>query len=91
MKQQKSQQTPEPDVRAPEDYRQLQQFLCREGWTAHLKDMSSAEISDLVAAPQVDECMGTIPACVLSLMTRLQSMLMTAGFYVRRLVGKRPS
>jgi hypothetical protein len=91
VEQQKAQPTPEPEVHDSEDHRQLQQFLCREGWTAHLKGMSSAETSDLVAAPQADERMETIPALVLSLMTRLQSMLMAGGFQVRRLVGKRPS
>ena len=91
VEQQKAQPSVESEVCEPDDYRQLQQFLYREGWTAHLMDVSPDETSDLIAAPRVDECIGTIPAHVLSLMTRLQSMLMAAGFQVRRLVGKRPS
>jgi hypothetical protein len=82
---------PDPKDSETEDYRQLQQFLRKEGWISHIKDYTSTEVCDLVASPTADENMDSIRKHVLSLMVHLQNMIDTAGFHVRRLIGRRPS
>jgi hypothetical protein len=73
------------------DYRELDQFLLKEGWLAHVAKFSRAELSKLTHLPQQDEDLAPITHEVLLLMSRIQSIIGSAGIYVRRLLGRRPS
>ena len=69
--QQKEAPMPDPKDSETEDYRQLQQFLRKEGWISHVKDFTSTEVCDLAAPPTTDKNMDSIRKHVLSLMVHL--------------------
>jgi hypothetical protein len=83
--------TVEDEIVEPADYRELDQFLFKEGWISHVAGNSRSELSTLTRLPQQDESLAPIRQEVLALMSRIQLVIGSAGFYVRRLLGRRPS
>lgn len=75
----------------PGDYRELNQFLSKEGWLAHVGGHSMSELSSLVSLPGSDSTLAPIANEVFILMSNIQSIIGNAGFHVRRLLGRRPS
>ena len=78
----------EPD---PLEYRELDQFLLKEGWLAHVAGFSRTELSNLTQIPQLGEHLEAVTREMFVLMSKIQSIIGNAGIYVRRLLGKRPS
>ena len=81
----------EDEVGEPEDYRVLNQFLLKEGWLAHVAGFSISGLFLLTAPPQENEVLQPIAKEVLALMSEIQAAIGSAGYHVRRLLGKRPS
>jgi hypothetical protein len=79
------------EIANPTEYRELDQFLYKEGWISHVVGHSASELSALTCLPGQDEVLGPIRHEVFLLMSRIQSIIGTAGFHVRRLLGRRPS
>jgi hypothetical protein len=79
------------EVVEPEEYRELNQFLAKEGWVSHIAGCSKSELSELTSLPRHDEYLAPITREVRFLMSNIQSVIGEAGFHVRRLLGKRPS
>lgn len=75
----------------PDDYRELNQFLSKEGWINHVTGYSSSELSSLTAPPKDGEIFKPIAPDVVALMHNVQIAIGTAGYHVRRLLGKRPT
>ena len=75
----------------PEDYRELNQFLAKEGWLAHVAGHPISELYALVTLPRHDDTLSPIASEVLVLMSNVQNVIANAGFHVRRLLGRRPS
>ena len=80
----------EDEVRESEDYRELNQFLLKEGWLKHLSGFSSTGLSLLVALPK-EENFQPIGKEVIGLLSNMQDSIGTAGYHLRRLIGRRPS
>lgn len=78
-------------IEEPDDYRELNQFLLKEGWIDHVKGNSQTELSFLTAPPRDGEIFKPIALDVVTLMRNLQIAIGTAGYHVRRLLGKRPT
>jgi hypothetical protein len=81
----------EDEVVEPVDYRELDQFLSKEGWILHVVGCSRSELSTLPSLPRQDECLAPIMHETFLLMLKIQSVIGSAGFHVRRLLGRRPS
>ena len=81
----------EDEVGEPEDYRVLNQFLLKEGWLAHVSGYSISELHLLTTPPQENEILQPIAKEVFGLMSDIQASIGSAGYHVRRLLGKRPS
>ena len=81
----------EDAIAEPADYRELDQFLCKEGWISHVAGSSSSELSKLTCLPQQDEILAPIRHETFLLMSTIQAAIGSAGFHVRRLLGRRPS
>jgi hypothetical protein len=81
----------EDEVIEPEDYRELDRFLLKEGWIKHVSGSSRSELSLLVAPPGADDMLKNIEHEVIALMTNIQSTIGMAGYHVRRLLGTRPA
>ena len=79
------------EIEEPDDYRELNQFLLKEGWINHVKGHSPSALSILTAPPKVDEIFKPIASDVVALMCNVQVAIGTAGYHVRRLLGKRPT
>lgn len=75
----------------PDDYRELNQFLLKEGWINHVKGYSLSELSFLPAPPKDCEIFKPIASDVVALMRNIQIAIGAAGYHVRRLLGKRPT
>jgi hypothetical protein len=74
-----------------EDYRELNQFLLKEGWIDHVSGFRSFELSLLTCFPTEDEVTKSIASDVVALMSNIQVAIGTAGYHVRRLLGRRPA
>ena len=81
----------EDEIIEPSDYREMDQFLCKEGWISHVAGNSRSELSTLTRLPQQGELLAPIRQEIYLLMSRIQAAIGGAGFYVRRLLRKRPS
>jgi hypothetical protein len=81
----------EDEIAEPADYRELDQFLYKEGWISHVAGYSRSELSTLTCLPQQDDALAPIKHEVFHLMSRIQLVIGSAGFHVRRLLGRRPS
>jgi hypothetical protein len=79
------------DVDEPKDYRELNQFLMKEGWIKHVSGYRPSELSCLTAPPKEDEILNSLARHVVALMSNIQVAIGMAGYYVRRLLGKRPT
>jgi hypothetical protein len=76
----------------PEDYRELSQFLAKEGWIKHVSGNSRSELFLLTTPPSGEEILKpTIAHDVTAVMFNIQAAIGKAGYHVRRLLGKRPS
>jgi hypothetical protein len=82
---------PRDEVVEREDYRELDQFLSKEGWISHISGCVRSDLIHLVSVPQCNEDLAQVMPNVLVLMTNIQSIIGGAGFHVRRLLGRRPS
>jgi hypothetical protein len=80
----------EDSVEGSEDYRELNQFLLKEGWIQHLSGCSRSELSILTDLPQTGEVLKPVGREVVSLMSNIQDAIGMAGYHVRRLLGRRP-
>jgi hypothetical protein len=76
----------------PEDYRELNQFLAKEGWINHVSGNSRSELLLLTAPPKEEEILKPIVARdITAVMFNIQAAIGMAGYHVRRLLGKRPA
>jgi len=75
----------------PQDYRELNQFLLKEGWIEHLSGHSLSELSILTDLPGEGEILKPVGREVVSLMSNIQEVIGVAGHHVRRLLGRRPA
>ena len=81
----------EDEVAEAEDYRELNQFLLKEGWIKHVSGISASELSVLTSPPREEDTIKSIAPNVIALMTDIQAAIGVAGYHVRRLIGKRPA
>jgi len=72
-------------------YRELNQFLRKEGWLDHVSGYQVSELCELVAIPARNDDLSPVAHEVFGLMSNIQSVVSKAGFHVRRLLGRRPS
>jgi len=80
----------EGEIHEP-DYRELNQFLQKEGWISHVSGFSPSELSLLTGLTKDGENLKSISRDVTALMSNIQAAIGTAGYHVRRLLGKRPA
>lgn len=73
------------------DYRELNQFLQKEGWINHVSGFSPSELSHLTGLTNNGQDLKCISRDVAALMSKIQTTIGTAGYHVRRLLGKRPA
>lgn len=73
------------------DYRELNQFLLKEGWFKHLAGSSASELCLITSPPQESEILLPLAREVTALMGNIQAAIGSAGYHVRRLLGKRPA
>jgi hypothetical protein len=74
-----------------ENYRQLHQFLDKEGWVAHVAGFNILELQSLVTLPKTDDPLGEIAPNLCTLLSNIQAIIAGSMFHVRRLLGRRPS
>jgi len=79
------------EIHDSEDYRELNQFLLKEGWIDHVSGFRSSELSLLTCFPTEGEVMKSIGSDVVALMSNTQTAIGNAGYHVRRLLGRRPA
>jgi hypothetical protein len=75
----------------PGDYRELNQFLLKEGWLKHVSGLRLSDLSLLAGPPTAGERLQNIAFEVVGLMTSIQGAIGMAGYHVRRLLGRRPA
>jgi len=78
------------EIHESEDYRELNQFLLKEGWINHVSGLRSSELSLLTCLPKDEEIMKPIAREVFALTDSIQCAIGAAGYHVRRLLGRRP-
>ena len=79
------------EIHESEDYRELNQFLLKEGWINHVSWFRSSELSLLTCLPKDDEILKPIAREVFALTDSIQHAMGTAGYHVRLLLGRRPA
>ena len=79
------------EIRESKDYRELDQFLLKEGWINHVSGLCSSELSLLTCLPKDDEILKPIAREIFVLMDSIQRAIGSAGYHVRRLLGRRPA
>jgi len=79
------------EIQESEDYRELSQFLLKEGWINHVSGLRSSELSLLTCLPKDDEILKPIAREVFALTDSIQCAIRSAGYHVRRLLGRRPA
>ena len=79
------------EIHESEDYRELNQFLLKEGWIDHVSGLRSSELSLLTCLPKDDEILKPIAKEVFALADSIQRAIGSAGYHVRRLLGRRPA
>jgi hypothetical protein len=80
----------EDAIEEPDDYREVNQFLSKEGWIKHVHGYSRTELALLTALPTEGDLLKLLAHPVVTLMSELQGKIDAAGYHVRRLIGKRP-
>ena len=79
------------EIHESEDYRELNQFLVKEGWISHVSGLHSSELSLLTCLPKEHEILKPISREVFALTDSIQCAIQSAGYHVCRLLGKRPA
>lgn len=79
------------DIHESADFRELNQFLLKEGWIDHVSGFYPNELSLLTSSPAEDEILMSIARDVVALMSTIQAAIGAAGYHVRRLLGRRPA
>lgn len=79
------------ELHESEDYRELTQFLLKEGWINHVVGCSPSELLLLTCLPKEGEVLKSAGSEVAALMSSIQAGIGTAGYHVRRLLGRRPA
>jgi hypothetical protein len=80
------------EVGQTQDYREINQFLLKEGWIAHVSGYLRLELSSLTCAPGGHEALQNIHREVIGVMTNIQEAIgIAGGYHVRRLLGRRPT
>ena len=74
-----------------ENYREVNQFLQKEGWIAHIAGCTVSKLLDLVSPAGVDDSMMAIVANLRTLLSNIQDIISKGVFHIRRLLGRRPS
>jgi hypothetical protein len=72
-------------------YRQMHQFLEREGWVLHLAGCTISKLVALVSLPSSKDPLGFIAPNLRTLLSNVQAIVASSIFHVRRLLGRRPS
>ena len=85
------QEVSDNEISESEDYRELNQFLLKEGWINHISGLCSSELSLLTCLPKDDEILKPIAREVFALMDSIQCAIGTAGYHVRCLLSRRPA
>jgi peptidase E len=73
------------------EYREIDQFLYKEDWISHVTGYKLSDLSTLTRLPQLDDILAPIRSEAFILMSKIQAAIRSAGFHVRRLLGRRPS
>lgn len=81
----------EDEIEEPENYRELNQFLSKEGWIEHVAGCSKSELLALTALPSCEDGLSAMRPEVLAVMMNIQAIISNSGFHVRRLLGRCPS
>jgi hypothetical protein len=78
-------------IHQSEDYRELNQFLLKEGWINHVSGFHSSKLLLLTSLPEDDKILKPIAREVFALMDSIQHAIGTAGYYVHCLLGRQPA
>ena len=73
------------------NYREMQQFLCREGWIKHVASCTTSKLMGLVLLPGPTDPLSAIAPHLRILFTNIQTIISQQVFHVRRLLGRQPS
>jgi hypothetical protein len=73
------------------NYRQLNQFLHKEGWIAHVEGCEIATLVELVSLPSSGDPMSHVAPNLRILLSNIQDIISQRVFHVRKLLGRRPS
>jgi hypothetical protein len=73
------------------NYREMNQFLDKEGWVAHVAGCTVEEITALVSLPAADDPLSQVGPNLRVLLSNVQDIISKGVFHVRRLLGRRPS
>ncbi|KAF9491147.1 hypothetical protein BDN71DRAFT_1434142 [Pleurotus eryngii] len=68
-------------VSVAEDYRQLNQFLVKEGWIKHVENLSISELSSISMPPAEDPLTKVLRCTTYQLLARIQRNVDKAGFH----------
>ena len=73
------------------NYRELNQFLFKEGWIQHVANVPISSITAIVSLPERDHVFAPIVPNLYAVLSNVQALIASAVFQVRRLLGRRPS
>jgi hypothetical protein len=73
------------------NYRQMNQFLHKEGWMAHVEGCAITKLVELVSLPSADNPTSHVAPNLRILLSNIQDIISQRVFHVRKLLGRRPS
>jgi hypothetical protein len=73
------------------NYREIHQFLEKEGWIEHTANCTASKLAALVSLPCSRDPLSKIAPNLCNLLTNVQDIISKGVFHVRRLLGRRPS
>jgi hypothetical protein len=73
------------------NYREMHQFLDKEGWVAHVANCNLAKLVGLVSLPHPDDPLANVAPNIRIILSNIQVIISKGVFHVRRLLGRRPS
>lgn len=73
------------------NYREMHQFLCKEGWISHVAGCTISKVVALVALPSIDDPLREVAPALEGLLSNIQAIISKGVFHLRRLLGRRPS
>jgi hypothetical protein len=82
---------PVGEVVESENYREIHQYLCKEGWIAHVAGCTTSKLVALVSLPSADDPLKNVAPALEVLLSNIQAIISKGVFHVRRLLGRRPS